>query len=288
MLELMSRQTKYHLKIGPRFSLKIALAKSFDTVSGFKQGKDMNDGEGPRVLKSVRVLAVDDAKPRTREDIEHIIDWGDIESFFPYRQSDGEIKLLKIDKTLVSKLFKNSDIMRVLNILSLNAISPKMVSGSHYFVNLQVDKKTRSFDEREHKLYTIIFSGLEASELCLLVKFISGEREKYAIIYPDNGILMMSLLIHSTYQRDTPEFSLYGIDDPARYSTKLFNSLGDVLSHVDEDTLVDNYEKKIRTYIEDEKARADSGKPVPPKIKLKETTHVSMERDILDELLDDP
>lgn len=276
---IMSRQTKYDLIFPKAGAIKclISLGKSFEPVTPFCQGI-----EG-RPVRTVKVLAVDDTKPLSIEDIERVVPWSDVESYYNYRDESGEYKMLPIDKTVIKSLFKNSSTMKVEATIDSSAISPHMYDGSHYYVNVQVESKTKAVHAPSQKLYTVIYQYLFTSHKMLLVKFISNNREKHAVIYSDpssNG-LRMSILIHSTYQRPRTSAMMVAIPDAAKYGEKLLGGSLEVRELTSE-MISDEYEERLKSYIEECKI-ADPSKRRAITVTIKPKT---TEIDILEQIMD--
>ena len=259
-------------------SCKICISRSFDSKTGFCQGKN------GRQVRTVKVLAKDDAKPTGRDDIEELIPWGSVETYYPYKQSDGTVKLLSVDTSVLKKIYQNSAKMSIISIIPMKSIRPSMYDGSHYFVRAQKMPKTRTISPEDQKIYTILYHGLLERNYAILVKYISYNREKFAVVYPDPASdgLMMANIFHSTYQRDFPASHLSKIVDPTKYSKVLFKDL--INSDVEDSTIEDTYETRLNEYIESIKETHDNGgKSKIGKLKIKHI--VSTEVDILSQIL---
>jgi len=247
----MSRQTKYDLKIGT-ITCRIGLHKSFEATTVFCQGLK------GRQVRTIKVLATDDATPSTLEDIEELVPWADLDTYYPYKDEDGMMKLIPIDKKAIQALFINSSTMITIGAIDKDAIKPYMFDDAHYFINVQRDTKTKTIYGPDQKVYTVIYHYLNDKKKYLLVKFISSNREKFAVIYadPETNGLRMSLIIHSTYQRTRDVDNLVDIPDAVTYGDKLFKSFA--LRHVDSSEIVDDYEEKIRKYIDEYKKEGET------------------------------
>lgn len=250
----MSRQTKFDLKFPTGITCRISLHKSSEATTGFCQGF-----EG-RQVRTVKVLSTDDAAPASKDDIEKLVAWGDLETYFPYKDETGEMKLMPIDKKAMQAMFKNSNTMAVQGLIDKDAIKPHMFDDSHYFVNVQRDTKTKAIFAPDQKVYTIMYHFLNERNKYLLIKFISSSREKFGVIYsdPESLGLRMSLIIHSTYQRERAVENLTEITDAVSYGEKLFKGLG--LRAVDPSIIIDDYEEKVRAYIDEYKRGGTEGK----------------------------
>jgi non-homologous end joining protein Ku len=88
------------------------------------------------------------------------------------------------------------------------------------------------------------------------VKFVSGDREKYAVIGADGECLTMSILIHHNYQRQAPGATLTPLPNPKEYAEKLVKAIS---KKFDPSSTVDRYEECVQKYIEELKRSAASG-----------------------------
>ena len=115
----------------------------------------------------------------------------------------------------------------------------------------------------------------------MMVKFISANREKFAVIYadPDSAGLRLSILIHSTYQRTRNVSHLMEITDVLKFGDKLFEKLQ--LRSLDSDKIIDDYEERIRAYIDECKTT----KSTSIKIKVKGDKPKTTEVDVLDMIM---
>lgn len=271
---LMSRQTKFELLLSTGIKCQIALHKSFEAPTGFTRGK-----EG-RPVRMINVVAVDDATPKTVEDIEHVVPWDELETYFSYRDAEtGETKLMPIDKKALQAMFKNSNAMQMIGILDTTAIRPHMFDDAHYFVNVQRDSKTKTILGPDQKVYSIIYEYLQSMNKYMLVKFISNSREKFGVIYSDPASdgLRLSLLIHSTYQRERELSCLCDIPSAVELGQKLFK--GKLMRGLTAEDIHDDYEEKLRTYIDERKSDSTGESASKILVTLKPRT---AEVDILD------
>jgi len=258
----MSRSSKFQLKFtkamaGTQTSMvcRISLTKSNQSNTVFCTGID-----GRRV-KTIKILTHDDEPATGIDDIEKIVSWSELETYYPYRDPEtGEQKLVKIDKKAIQSIYQNSDCMSIEKIIDSTSIKPHMMSDSHYFIDVQRDKKTKGYFTADQKIYTIFYHFLVHYDKYMLVKFIASNREKFAIIYPDesSGGLRMTILIHTTYQRDRKDKSLMSIKDVLKYGDKL---LGPMIGPdgINEDDLIDTYEEQIRGSIKTSIATSATG-----------------------------
>ena len=279
----MSRQTKYNLTFNfddapaslRGYMIAIALAKSTNAVTGFKQGTpDDTDPDNIRSVKMIRALTKSadgelDIKATSLPDLERLVPQADIKSYYPYRNpKTGDVEMIEIDKKLLSSLYPKSVDMRAIGTVSREQIGFHMLTNYHYFVNCQYDRKSKKIPDRDQKLYNIVFNWLLETGKMLMVKFISGEREKSAIIYPDalSANLRMSLLIPSTYQRDSTVDNLMAMDTKVCMAAgnKLF--AGSEIPVITDEMTADNYEERVIAYIEE--AKKEGPKKAGLKIKL--------------------
>lgn len=268
----MSRQTKFELLLSTGIKCQISLHKSFEAATGFSRGKD------GRPVRMINVIAVDDATPKTKDDIESVVPWDEIETYYSYRDAEtGETKLMPIDKKALQAMFKNSNAMQMIGILNTSAIKPHMFDDAHYFVNVQRDSKTKTVLGPDQKVYSIIYQYLLDMDKYMLVKFISNSREKFAVIYADplSAGLRMSILIHSTYQRERDMSCLCEIPSALDLGKRLLKDK--LMRSLAEDMIRDDYEEKLRSYIE----KMKEGDPEPGKIMVSLKPRTT-EIDILD------
>lgn len=254
----MSRQRKFNLRFKAGLSFSITIAKAFGEQQGLKQTK-VHEGKNKQV-RTVKVIPKEvegePVKPISVDDIDEVIGWTDVESSYEYTAEDGEKVLLPMDKKALESMFSKSEYMTAIGFIAASNIKPRMYSGNHYFVTPQVDRKERRAKPSDVKAYSLVHAVLSSDDLVLLVKFVSGDREKFAAISADGDVLMMSLLIHSNYQREPPAVDLTAVA-PAhiakmkeKFSMRRFNP-GDY---------DDRYEEQVQAYIEELKEEERTGK----------------------------
>ncbi len=274
----MSRQTKFNLKF-PKGGLciKVHLQKSYEEKTGFKQTYVDPEGEN-RQVRTVKVLAKDDNIPRQLDELEMLIPWAEVGTSFPYRDEDGRERLLPIDDRVKGKLFIKSDVMAIVGFLDFRLISPRMYDGNHYFLKIQADSKTKSTCKTDRQGYSLLHYIVSTCGKVIVVKFVSGDREKFAVIYNEGECMMMSTIIHATYNREAPEIELEPILEGEKYAEKLLKTFGlQSLADVD---MEDQYEILIKSYIEEEKERLRGGGGTDkPKIRAKLKSPVSLADD---------
>jgi len=256
---LMSRQTKFILKFKGGLQMLVRLNKSIEEKTSFIQTY-----EG-RQVRTVKVLTNDDVKPTSLEDIEQVVPWGDVESSYVYRNEEGEEKIIDIDKTVIQNLFPKSDTMKVISIIDSTEISPRMYSGDHYHLSIQEDSKTKSTAKIDRQGYGLIYHVLGEYDKMLLVSFMSANREKFAVIYKENTILMCSILLHETYQREAPIVVFEKIKAPEAPSKKLIDVFG---GELDKKELNDRFEDQMIEYLtqlKEEVQDTTTGKKPKPK-----------------------
>jgi non-homologous end joining protein Ku len=280
----MSRQTKFDLTFPQGgLSVKVGISKSSDAKTGLRQTYEDEAGDN-RQVRTAKVLTIDDVKPQSLEDIEKVIPWNAVQSSFPYRdEEDGQERLLKLDDKAQCQLFKKSNRMNVVGILDQTAVTPNMYSGDHYFLTIQVDSKSKKAEKIDQQGYSLIFYILAECEKVVLVKFVSGDREKFGVIYRVGDGLMLSVLIHSNYQREAPEVERLPMPKvmAKAHSEKMLAMFA--LRRLDADTMMDKYEDSLKAYIEDLKVIAKGGK-IKAKTKFKSKSPVSYDLDFFSQL----
>lgn len=273
----MSRQTKFDLTFPNGFKALVVLQKSSESKTVCHQGVD------GRQVRTIKVLTVDDVKPAGLDDIESLVEYSDLKSYYPYRDESGETVLIEVDKKALQALYKSSNSMLVQGTLDQTELKPHMFDNGHYFVQCQVDSKSKTVAPGDQQMYTIIYHYLLHTNQYLLVKFISANREKFAVLYPDPAShgMRMSILLHSSYQRSrTVERShLVDIVNVLRYGHKLFGDLK--LDQLDPDSIIDDYESKLKEYIE----QCKNAGPGERKITLTLRRPVTTEPNLLDALM---
>lgn len=249
----MSRQTNFDLKApAGGLTVKIVLQKTTDECMSFTQTYPDEETGQPRQVRTAKVLAINDVTPRSLEDVERVIPWNSVQKSHSYRDADGVPQLMCVEEALKGKVFTKSSVMAIVGILDASQIRPRMYDGSHYFLNVQSDSKTKSAAKIDRQGYGLYYYLCRNYEKVIFVKFISGEREKFAVIYADDECLMLSILIHETYQRAPPEVTMEPVASEASGNAaaekliKIFS-----LPELDPDMLQDSYELWIKQYLEE-------------------------------------
>ena len=112
-----------------------------------------------------------------------------------------------------------------------------------------------------------------------MVKFISGDREKYGVLYPVGDGLMMSTIIHHNYQRSAPMVPKVTLPKAKEHSRKMLSAFE--LPTFMPDITEDRYEEALLAYIEELKRVANGGKA---KMKARPKKPVSYEEDFFSAL----
>lgn len=261
----MSRQKKFKVKIA---------TLDFSAYISKSRGEQMpmcqtytSDGLTHQV-RTVKVVTVDDAKPTELSDILKIIPWNDVQSAYPYVDEEtGENKLLPLDDKDVCKIFEKSDYMQGMGFVRAHQITPNMFSGDHYYLCPSADSKTKKVSLSDQQAYTILLTALSDGAHMYVTTFVSGDREKYAAIYVANDALMISVLIHSTYQRDPPAIPKLAIPNVHEYGKKLIAKCPyDFVAG----NLEDLYEKRLGEHIEELKRLAQERAQAPGEVPMAE------------------
>jgi non-homologous end joining protein Ku len=270
----MSRRTKYTVKLGKGgLQFKIAIAKSYDEKTGFTQTyPDPDDPTEIRCVRTIKVLTTEGLRPADVSDIRMIVPWTEVQSSFTYRDDEGVERLLPLDEELIGKIYTASEFMSSLGFIDSAELHPCDFEGSHYFVTVQKDSKSKTPDPNDVKAYSTIYYTCEKLRQTLIVKFVSGEREKAAAIYAHNGCLMISTLIHTNYQRKPPSVEQEELPAHIEILAKKLVA-ANKLNSLPEDELCDKYEERVLEYLQKakEQVRATgaiikiSMKPAPRK-----------------------
>ena len=133
-----------------------------------------------------------------------------------------------------------------------------MYAGNHYYLNTQVDSKSKKSATVDQQGYSLIFYIIAELKKVLLVKFVSGDREKFGIIYGIGESLMISTLIHNNYQRATPDNERLPLPKAKEHAEKMLSKFS--IRRFDPSSTDDKYEDSIKKYIEDLKLVAKGGK----------------------------
>jgi non-homologous end joining protein Ku len=257
---IMSRQTNFTLKFKAGLELDVSLAKSFGEKIGCVQTK-MHNGKNKQV-RTVKVVPKEQdgepIKPVKVDDIDEVIGWTDVESSYRFKDEEGKERLLPMDKKAIDAIFTKGKPMTVVGFVEPDRITPNMYSGDHYFFSVKVDSKTKKPAESDVKAYSLMYYILSERNHVILTKFVSGDREKFAVIYCVGDGLMLSILIHHNYQRPAPQVKRVPLPKAEDHATKMLKIFK--ILRFDYATLVDRYEEQVRAYIESLKETAITGK----------------------------
>lgn len=283
----MSRRTKFVLQLpSGGLKAKIAIAKATSEKTGFTRTYvDEDTGKITKVRRVDIVPKEDGIKPENPDDIEKIIPWGSGTSCFPYTDEEGEKQLLTIDKEVLGKLYKSGDVMKVVSFLPATEISPCQYDGYHYFVSPQYDRKTKEVERNDQQAYSLLLYTMKLKDQVMLVKFVSADREKNAVIYPHGDIMMMSILFHSNYQREAPKVQSIDLPKAQALADKLIAKFG--AERYNPEITEDQVEARLKEYIEqrkEEERLKKSGVKPKKKLTLKPVKTQSLEDDFLSQL----
>jgi non-homologous end joining protein Ku len=265
----MSRRTKYTVKLGKGgLQFKISIAKSYDEKTGFTQTyPDPDDPTQNCCVRTIKVLTTDGVRPAEVKDIRMIVPWTEVQSSFTYRDDEGKESLLPLDDEVIGKIYTASEFMNSVGFIDSTELSPCDYEGSHYFVTIQKDSKSKTPDTNDIKAYSTIYYICDKLRQTLIVKFVSGEREKAAAIYAHDGCLMISTLIHTNYQRKPPTVEQEELPAHIDALAKKLVSMNKLPVFPD-DELRDKYEERVLEYLQKAKEQVRATGSVI-KIKLK-------------------
>jgi non-homologous end joining protein Ku len=248
----MSRQSRYTLKFpGGGLSFKIGLSKSTDGQTRF------NSTYKGRQIRQVRILTTDDVKPKSATDIEEVVPWNNTVPAYPYQEDDGESKLLFLDEKIKCKLFHKSEFVNGIGFIDTTEITPHMYAGDHYYISPQTERATKMVDESDNQGYSLLYHILCRRKKMFLVNFVSGDRQKFAVIYSVDDNLMLSTIIHHNYQREPPLVQRMRVPEVDTYADKLLSMFS--LQRFNPEITVDLYEANILKYLQDLRIRARGG-----------------------------
>ena len=276
----MSRQTKFTVKF-PKggLTVKISIQKSSEAKTTLRQ-TFVDDSGVNRQVRTVKVLAKDDVKPTSVSDIEKVIPWNAVQSSFPYHDEDTDQEvLLPLDDRTRCQVFSKSEYMNGVGFVDQSQITPNMYAGDHYFVKVQVDSKTKKSAAGDVQGYSLLYFTLSQHSKMFMVKFISGDREKYGVLYPVGDGLMMSTIIHHNYQRSAPAVPKVALPKAKEHSRKMLTAFE--LPTFMPDITEDRYEEALLAYIEELKRIAKGGKA---KMRARPKKPVSYEEDFFSQL----
>jgi non-homologous end joining protein Ku len=260
----------YTLKLGKcGLQFKIALTKSYDDKTGFTQTyPDPEDPSIYRCVRTIKVLTKDSVRPADVKDIRMVVPWTEVKTSFTYMGEDGTEKLLPLDHEVIGKIYAASENMTSMGFIDRSEVAPCDYDGSHYFITVQKDSKAKTPDANDIKAYSTVYYICKNLKQCLLVNFVSGDREKAAVIYAHKDGLMLSILLHTNYQRKAPEVSQPEL--PSNIEA-LANKLVSVqkLACLPEDKLTDKYEERIKQYLQAAREQMRTSSTHPHKITLK-------------------
>jgi hypothetical protein len=277
---VMSRQTKFTMKF-PKggLTVKIAIQKSSEGKTSLRQTYVDDAGEN-REVRTVKVLAKDDVKPTSVADIEQVIPWNQVQSSFPYHDEDTDCEiLLPLDEKTRCQVFSKSEYMNGVGFVNKCKITPNMYAGDHYFVKVQPEGKSKKCAAGDVQGYSLLYFTLSQHDKMFIVKFISGDREKYGVLYPVGDSLMMSTIIHHNYQRSAPLVPKVALPKAKEHSHKMLSAF-EIPTFMPAMTK-DRYEDTLIGYIEELKRISKGGKV---KMKVKTKNLVSYDEDFFSQL----
>lgn len=252
-MDNMSRQTRFTVRFKDGLVFAVIMGKSFDPPTSLKSTYD-----GGRAIRMVKILTKDNAPATCIEDIERIVPWNDTVPAYPYIDDEtGESKLLIMDDKTQCSIFSKSEFMNAMGFVDADEITPNMFTGDHYFVNLQKESKATAPAQSDVQAYSLMFYVLKEHNKMLLVNFISGERQKFGVMYAVGDGIMMSVIIHHNYQRSAPNVSRIPLPKAEAHAAKMLSTFS--LRRFDPTTTVDKYEENIKLYIEHLKELAKKG-----------------------------
>lgn len=267
----MSRKRHYSLNLKGLPGINISISKTTDTATGFKMTWQDPDTKETRRVNTLRVVANEEGmRPKKVVDIKKVLEWNEPDRSFEYRDESGAVKLLPIDKSVMDKLFTSTDKMCAVGFLPSKQFSPMDYNGSHYFITPKVDSKVKVPAPNDVKGWQLLYEIMNNHDQVLLVSFIDGERRKFANLYARGDLIMLSILIHSTYQRAAPAPpTKVAVDDIGEKAKKVLSKFS--LERYNPEDTRDIFEEQLNQIIErrkeEERARIE-GRVLPTKIKV--------------------
>lgn len=257
----MSRSRHLEIELpGGIVRFNITLNKSFGEKTNFKMTWVDPESKEVRTVNTVRVVSKEQGlKPTDLSDIKKILKWTEPSSSYEYTNDEGQKSFLPIDTNVLNKIFTSNNKLRVQAFIPLNEFSFADLAGDHYYLTPRVDSKTKSAQTNDLQGYALTHWILKNRKQVIECKFISGDREKVGVIYARGDVLMLSTVIHSTYQRNVPDNA--GLDKLKEVELRNPEGLADKLLSKfskptrDPELSCDVYEEQLNSYIEDLKAR---------------------------------
>ncbi len=271
---VMSRRRNYCLEFDPNLRIHIALNKSTEAKTGFRSVvPDLpTPGSAPnsasvalRPIHMLKVVTKGDLRAHSLDDIERIIPWNSTQQALEFTDDAGQPRLVLADKAIVEKIYPASDIMTVLGFVPTHSIRPDDFEGHHYFVAPHAEGTGRNkvVTKKTEQGYTLVFHTLANAgryDRYLLISLISDGIKKFGVIYATpEGILKLSLLYHTNYQRPIEPVNMYPMSatEITAGADKLVSKFSANLAEL---TLDDTHEQQVREYLR----LLQSGVPVTP------------------------
>jgi hypothetical protein len=156
-------------------------------------------------------------------------------------------------------MFPKSDQMELLSIIPSDQLSPSDYTGLHYFVYVQGQKKQADISEGDCIVYSIIHKRLKNSHRVMVVQYTSLHSQKYAVIYPKDDHLMLSIIHYSDQHRKPNINVLREIDEED------LELLDDLFESKQEDSIGiynDPIQPAMKQMIEEAVTASASGNPI--------------------------
>ena len=230
-------------------SIPVKVTKSTDPRLGLKRGAKDSDGDLVPV-KMVNVVTKDGAAASSKKDIDKVVSFGETVSMFEVEKG----KYVEVDrkavKAAVAKPTTNIDCW---DVVRKKQITFDMIEGTHYFIDLPKDKKTKKVLDDQRIVYTILYDLLKKKKWAIIGDFCMTDLMKYIVIYPDTDskCLKMSVLIYNDLQREPCSSPLVSSDKCKPYKEAMENILNEMrVKEIDHTKLDDKYSKQLRKVIE--------------------------------------
>lgn len=244
--------------------IPVKIGKATDQKMGLKRGTTDEDGDLVQV-KMVNVITKTGGAASSKKDIEKVVPFSRTISMFEVEKG----KFVEVDrkavKAAVAKSTRDIDCTAV---YSKDLITFDMLEGSHYFINLSKDKKTKKVTDDQCIIYSIIYNYLNDNKRIIIADFCMTDLKKYVVIYPDEAFecLKMSTLIFNDLQRSSDGDLLVSSKKYKPFKGAMENILDGLLhSEIDYSDFNDEYSAKLKDVIEQTAAGKKVKIPKDPK-----------------------
>lgn len=126
-------------------------------------------------------------KIQTKDDIQQVVPFNQLQNL-----ASDDSKFFEVDKNEAKGLFTQTGTIHLTGVFPMSEMPFYYFDGSHYFVNLN-QNTCSTFDQVRYATY---LECMGKKKEVFRVTYISGNREKFAILYPSIDGLRMSNLLY--------------------------------------------------------------------------------------------